>query len=62
MIEKAGVARYVSIVKKLFVAFSIVMIPLFLVSLAFAVMRFAAFFIITPAVGIIYFVVYGVYA
>lgn len=62
MNEKEGIVRYVRIIKKLFALFSVVMIPLFFVSLTFAIMRYAAFWIITPVLGAAYFVVYGFYA
>ena len=62
MHEKEGVVKYVNIVKRLFMAFSIVMIPFFLFCLFLAVRPYAAFWIITPAVAVLYFVVYGFYA
>ena len=62
MNEKAGIVRYVNIIKKLFVAFSVVMLPVFCICLFYAVQRYVAFWIITPALVVVYFVVYGVYA
>lgn len=62
MNEKAGIVRYVRTVKKLFIAFSAVSIPLFFVSLTFAVAGYTAFFLIAPALGILYFALYAVYA
>ncbi len=61
MNEKEGVVRYVRTVRKLFLAFSIIVIPLFFVCVTFAIARYAAFWIITPVLGIAYFTVYGVY-
>lgn len=61
MNEKEGIVRYVRTVRKLFIALSVVVIPLFFVCLTFAIARYAAFWIITPVLGIAYFVLYGVY-
>lgn len=62
MTEKQGVVKYVGIMKKLFVIFSCIALPIFMVSLVFAFARYIAFFIIAPAILILYFVVYGFYA
>jgi hypothetical protein len=62
MREKTGIRKYVTVLRNLFIAFSIVVIPAFLACLSLAFCRFAAFYILAPAVGISYFVVYGLYA
>lgn len=59
---KEGIVRYVAFVKNLFVAFSAVVLPAIMVCLVFAFSRAAAFYIITPALAVLYFVAYGFYA
>ena len=59
---KAGIRKYVDIVKRLFVAFSCVAIPAIMVSLVFAFMRYIAFCILAPVLIAAYLAVYGVYA
>ena len=61
MNEKEGIVRYVRTVRKLLIAFSAVAVPLFFVCLTFAIARYAAFWIVTPVLGVLYFTVYGVY-
>lgn len=61
MNEKEGIVRYVRTVRKLLIAFSAVAVPLFFVCLTFAIARYAAFWIITPVLGVLYFTLYGVY-
>lgn len=59
---KEGVRRYVQIMKKLFLIFSFIAIPAFMVCLVFAFSGFPVFVYIAPAVGLVYLVVYGCYA
>lgn len=59
---KDGVLHYVKIVKKLFLAFSFIAIPAFMVSLVFAFGKSVPFYFIAPAIAVCYFVVYGFYA
>ena len=58
---KDGVEKYVKIVRQLFIIFNVIAIPAFMVSLVFAFSSFMAFYFIAPAVGILYFTVYGLY-
>lgn len=62
MIEKSGVIKYVGIVKKIFVAFSIVVLPAFMVFLVLAVNGATGFMIVAPIVLVVYLAVYAVYA
>ena len=59
---KEGIVKYVKIIKKLYVIFSIVILLAVMVSAVFAFNRFAAFYIITPVLIVIWLTVYGVYA
>lgn len=59
---KEGVLKYVNTVKKLFIAFSVVVLSAFMVSAVFAFNRFAAFYFIAPALLLLWLVVYGLYA
>ncbi len=60
--EKPAILNYVKIWKKFFVLFSIVAIPALMVCLVFAFMKAMAFWIITPAIFVVYLTVYGFYA
>ena len=62
MIEKQGIVKYAKIMKRLFVVMSIVVLPLFMLCLVYAFMGFAAFWIITPVLGVGYLTAYGFYA
>lgn len=62
MREKAGIVKYVSIMKKLFVMFSIVALPAIMVCLIFAFSDAIAFQIIAPVAIAVYLFVYGAYA
>lgn len=62
MIEKQGIVKYAKIMKRLFWVMSIVVLPLFMLCLVYAFMGFAAFWIITPVLGVAYLTVYGFYA
>lgn len=62
MLEKAGVVKYTAIMKRLFVLFSILVLPAIMICLVYAFLHYAAFYIITPALIVLYLVVYGVYA
>lgn len=58
---KDGVEKYVKIVRQLFIIFNVIAIPAFMICLVFAFSRFMAFYFIAPAVGILYFTIYGLY-
>ena len=58
---KDGVEKYVKIVRQLFIIFNVIAIPAFMVCLVFAFSSFIAFYFIAPAVGILYFTIYGLY-
>ncbi|MDE7295654.1 MAG: hypothetical protein K2N84_00120 [Clostridia bacterium] len=62
MVIKQAIKKYVDILKRLFVAFSVVVIPSFMVCLVYAFTGALAFCIIAPALGIVYLVVYAFYA
>lgn len=62
MIIKQGIRRYVDLMKKLFIAFSVVVIPSFMVCLVYAFTGAMAFCIIAPALGVLYLAVYALYA
>ncbi len=59
---KEGIVHYVATVKKLFIAFSAIMLPLIMVSLVFAFSKAMAFWIISPVLIVLYLVVYALYA
>ncbi len=59
---KNTVRRYVDIMKKLFIGFSVIAIPSFMVCLVYAFSGFAAFYFITPVIGVVYLTVYAFYA
>ena len=59
---KDGIVHYVKTVKKLFLIFSLIAIPAFMVSLVFAVGKVVPFYFIAPAIAVGYLVVYGFYA
>ena len=59
---KEGVVKYVKIIKRLFIAFSIVVLPALMVSLVFAFSKVFAFYFIAPALFLLWVVVYGLYA
>ena len=58
---KPDLVKYVRIVKQLFVVFSVIAIPAFMVCLVFAFEKMPVFYYLTPAIGVGYFVVYGLY-
>ncbi len=60
--EKAGVVKYVRIMKKLFVIFSVIAVPAIMVCFVFMFSRYAAFYFISPALIVFYLIVYGLYA
>lgn len=62
MHEKAGVVRYVKIVKKLFLALSCLVIPAIMVMLVFAFLHVLACIILVPTLTVAYLAVYGLYA
>ena len=59
---KEGVLKYVGIVRKLYIAFTAVVFVLLMVSLVYAFHRIYAFYIITPALFLLWIVVYALYA
>ena len=59
---KEGIVRYVNIIKRLFIAFSVVVLTAFMVSMVFAFNKFFAFYFISPALLLGWIVVYGFYA
>lgn len=59
---KEGILKYVNIVKKLYIAFSVVVLTAFMVSAVFAFNRIFAFYFIAPALLLSWLVVYGLYA
>ncbi len=61
-IYKPSVLKYVNFCKKLFIVFSCVALPLLMISLIFACMGYAAFWIIFPVGMVAYFILYGFYA
>ena len=54
---KEGVVKYVKIIKRLFIAFSIVVLPALMVSLVFAFSKVFAFYFIAPALFLLWVVV-----
>lgn len=62
MKEYSGPLRYVKIMKKLFWVFAAFCLPALMVCLVFAFSGAMAFVIIAPAVGILFLVVYALYA
>lgn len=59
---KEGILRYVNIVKKLFIAFSVVVLSAFMISMVFVFNKFFAFYFISPALLLVWLVAYGFYA
>ena len=62
MNEKAGIVKYVSIMKRIFVVFSIIALPAIMVFFVFAFSRIFAFYFIAPAAVVLYLAAYGFYA
>lgn len=59
---KEPIRRYVALVKKLFIVFSVVMIFFIMNALVFAFSGYLVFKILAPAAIVLYFTVYGLYA
>lgn len=59
---KEGVVKYVKIVKRLFIAFSVVALPALMVSLVFALNGIWACYIVAPVILLVWLVVYALYA
>ena len=59
---KDGIVHYVKTVKKLFLIFSLIAIPAFMVSLVFAFGKVVPFYFIAPAIAVVYLIIYGFYA
>ncbi len=62
MNEKAGVVKYVKVMKRLFIALSVVALPSLMVFLALAIHGELAFQIATPILAVAYLTAYGFYA
>lgn len=62
MVIKKGIQRYVTVLKYLFIAFSVVAIPSFMICLVYAFSKVMAFYIIAPVLGVLYLAVYATYA
>ncbi len=62
MVIKQAIKKYVDVLKSLLVAFSVLVIPSFMVCLVYAFSGALAFCIIAPALGVVYLVVYALYA
>ena len=62
MVIKQAIKKYVDILKILFIVFSVVVIPSFMVCLVYAFSGALAFCIIAPVLGVVYLVVYAFYA
>ena len=59
---KEGILKYVNIIKRLYIAFCVVMGVALMVCAVFAFNKFFAFYFITPALLLAWLVVYGLYA
>ena len=59
---KEGILRYVKIIKRLYVAFCIVMGIALMVSMVFAFNKVFAFYFIAPVLAVVWLTVYGLYA
>ncbi len=59
---KAGILKFVKRMRLLFILFSVVCIPAFMVCLVFAVSGYFAFYIISPALAVLWIAVYATYA
>lgn len=59
---KEGVVKFVRIIKRLYLAFSAIVFAALMVSLVYAFNRIYAFYIITPALFLLWVVVYALYA
>lgn len=62
MNERPAIVKFVKIIKRLFVAFSIIAIPLIMASLVLAFAGYLVFQIVAPIAIVLYFVLYGAYA
>ena len=58
---KPDLVKYVRLVKRLFVLFSVITIPAFMVCLVLAFEKMPVFYYLTPVVGVGYFIVYALY-
>lgn len=58
---KEGILKYVNIMKKLFIVFSVVVLTAFMISAVFAFNKFFAFYFIAPALLLLWLVAYGFY-
>ena len=59
---KEGILKYVKIIKRLFIAFTVIMVLAIMVSFVFAFNKVFAFYFIAPALLLAWLVVYGLYA
>lgn len=60
--DKPAIEKYVGIMKRLFLLFSAVTLPALMVCFVFALLKYAAFWIISPVLAVLWFTVYGLYA
>lgn len=59
---KEGILKYVRIIGKLYIAFTVVVFAVIMVCLVYAFNQIYAFYIITPALIVLWLVVYALYA
>ena len=59
---KEGILKFVKIIKRLYIAFTVVVLGAFLISTVFAFNQFFAFYFISPALLILWVTVYALYA
>lgn len=59
---KEGILKYVNLIRKLYIAFTVVDLLALMVSAVFAFNRVFAFYFIAPALLLVWLVVYGLYA
>lgn len=59
---KSGIVKYVSVVRKMFILLSCIVLPAVMVMLVLAVSGYTMFAYLAPALLIVYFFLYGCYA
>ena len=59
---KEGILKFVKIIKRLFILYSVVVLLAFMISAVFAFNKVFAFYFIAPALLLAWLVVYGLYA
>ncbi len=60
--DKPAILKYVNFWKKMFVIFSCLALPAFMICLIFAVVGYVGFWIVSPIILVVYLVIYGFYA